>query len=89
MGFKKWKENTSISLSGQHLGHYKVIIKDDENGTMEKEVSPLDNLVQMTNLTIQNRFAPTRWCKLITTITTMIKKDPGSPKIETLSHSFI
>jgi hypothetical protein len=33
-GFKAWKESTSTSPSGCHLGHYKAIIKDPE---MKKE----------------------------------------------------
>jgi hypothetical protein len=27
-GFKKWKESTSTSPSGQHLWHYKAIVTD-------------------------------------------------------------
>ena len=30
-GFKKWKESTSTSPLGCHLGHYKAIIKDTED----------------------------------------------------------
>jgi hypothetical protein len=29
-GFKKWKESTSTSPSGQHLGHYKAIVTDPD-----------------------------------------------------------
>jgi hypothetical protein len=29
-GFKKWKESTSTSPSGWHLGHYKAIVNDPD-----------------------------------------------------------
>jgi hypothetical protein len=71
-GFKKWKERTSTSPSGQHLGHYKAIIHDAADKTVERTVSPLSHLVTMVNLPLQYGFAPTCWCK---SITVMIAKD--------------
>jgi hypothetical protein len=78
-GFKKWKERTSTSPSGRHLGHYKAIILDAADKMTQRTASPLDDLITMINLPLTYGFAPTRWCK---SITVMIAKDPGSSRIE-------
>ena len=34
MGFRKWRESTSTSPSGRHLGHYKALLRaelEEEN----------------------------------------------------------
>lgn len=48
-GFKKWRENTSTSPSGRHLGHYKALLraemKDDnassDNHPLTKTTHPI------------------------------------------------
>jgi hypothetical protein len=88
-GFKKWKERTSTSPSGRHLGLYKAIINDhDADDQRENKDLPrarqtdiVDILVKMTTLPLKFGFAPKRWCR---SITVMIEKDPGSPRIERL-----
>jgi hypothetical protein len=69
---KKWKERTSTSPSGRHLGHYKVAILD-----------PLLTQIHtaMINFPVTYGFAPTRWCK---SITPLIAKDAGKPYIQRL-----
>jgi len=58
-GFKKWKERTSTSPSGRHLGHYKSIIKDtgdckksskQDGGAQLRQVDILGDLAMMTSL---------------------------------------
>lgn len=93
-GIKKWKESTSTSPSGRHLGFYKVLVnvdaykkeeqdaRDDDSFDIEDiTIDFLDIMVKMVNLPLEYGFVPDRWCN---SITVMIEKDPGSPKIERL-----
>jgi hypothetical protein len=64
---KNWKESTSTSPSGRHLGHYKTAILDDDITQLH---------VDMLNLPIQLGFAPERWTH---SVTPMIEKDEGKP----------
>jgi hypothetical protein len=40
-GFKDWKESTSTSPSGRHLGHYKAIVNDPDLKKQDPEKSHL------------------------------------------------
>ena len=40
-GFKGWKESTSTSPSGQHLGHYKAIVTDPDLKKQDPEKAHL------------------------------------------------
>lgn len=72
-GFGRWKESTSTSPSGQHLGHYKAIIQDN---------LLLDNLTKFMQIVVESGLALTRWgCNAVNI---MIEKDPGQPKITRL-----
>jgi hypothetical protein len=92
-GIKGWKESTSASPSGCHLGHYKAIVTDpdlkkqdpEKSHLRERETNFVSALVKMLNLPLKYGFAPKRWC---TSVTIMIEKDPGNPRIEQLG-SFI
>jgi hypothetical protein len=64
---KKWKESTSTSPSGRHLGHYRTAIQDDRVASLHTD---------MLNLPIQYGFAPERWTH---SVTPMIEKDEGKP----------
>jgi hypothetical protein len=68
-GFQKWKERTSTSPSGRHLGHYKSWIQDD---------TLLDLLTLLIQIPIKFGFAPKRWCQ---SLNVMREKDPGNPTI--------
>jgi hypothetical protein len=65
-GFKKWKESTSTSPSGQHLGHYKAIVYDPDLKKKEPEKQPLREgktnfvkaLVKLINVPLRYGFAP-------------------------------
>ena len=84
-GFKGWKECTSTSPSGHHLGHYKAMINNpDRKKKPELRDHMMDSvelMVNMINILLKYGFAPKRWCK---SITVMIEKDPGNPQIEHL-----
>jgi hypothetical protein len=71
-GFQKWKERTSTSPSGRHLGHYKSWIQDD---------TLLDLLTLLIQIPIKFGFAPKRWCQ---SLNVMLEKDPGNPMIHRL-----
>jgi hypothetical protein len=88
-GIKCWKESTSTSPSGRHLGHYKAIVNDpdlkkqdpEKSHLRERETNFVSALAKMLNLPLKYGFAPKRWC---TSVTVMIEKDPGNPRIERL-----
>ncbi|KAI2493431.1 hypothetical protein MHU86_21130 [Fragilaria crotonensis] len=68
----KWKESTSTSPSGRHLGHYRTAILDDQVAALHTD---------MLNLPIQYGFAPDRWTS---SVTPMIEKDDGKPYLTRL-----
>jgi hypothetical protein len=88
-GFKGWKERTSTSPSGRHLGHYKAIVNDldlekqdpEKSHLRERKTNFVSALVKLLNIPIKYGFAPKHWC---TSVTVMIEKDPGNPRIERL-----
>jgi hypothetical protein len=71
-GFKGWKERTSTSPSGRHLGHYKALI---QHPTLLKCFSQFMNIVVLRGIAIP------RWCQATNV---MIEKDAGKPCINRL-----
>ena len=69
---KEWKETTSTSPSGRHLGHYKTALLDDRITALH---------VAMLNLPIMHGFAPDRWTH---SVTPLIEKDDGKPYLTRL-----
>jgi hypothetical protein len=71
-GFQGWKESTSTSPSGRHLGHYKALIQH-----------PIlrQCFVQFMNIVVSQGIAIPRWCNATNV---MIEKDPGKPRIHRL-----
>ena len=69
---KRWKETTSTSPSGRHLGHYKTAILDDDVAQLH---------VDMINFPITYGFAPERWTR---SVTPLIEKDEGMPLLTRL-----
>lgn len=72
-GFRKWKEATSTSPSGRHLGHYRAII---QNPIL------LECLTKFMSIAIARGVSVTRWQRAINVI--MLEKDPGRPQINRL-----
>jgi hypothetical protein len=64
---KRWKETTSTSPSGRHLGHYKTAILDDEVAQLH---------VDMINFSITYGIAPEGWTR---SVTPLIEKQEGMP----------
>ena len=71
-GFAVWKEKTSTSPSGRHLGHYKAIIQEE---------TLLHCLTNFLQLTLKHGLVLTRWCNAVNI---MIEKDSGQPKLTRL-----
>jgi hypothetical protein len=71
-GFRSWRETTTTSPSGRHLGHYKSIIQD----TML-----LRCFTQFLNIALFHGIAIPRW-RNATNV--MLEKDPASPRINRL-----
>ncbi|KAI2505799.1 hypothetical protein MHU86_8661 [Fragilaria crotonensis] len=71
-GFKKWKETTSTSPSGRHLGHYKALIRDP---------ILLKCFTQFMHITVNGGLTLRRWCNAVNIL---IEKDPGQQK----SHAY-
>jgi hypothetical protein len=71
-GFKGWKEQTSTSPSGRHLGHYRALIQDP---------ILLKCFVYFMNIVVARGIAIPRWCHATNV---MIEKDAGKPCINRL-----
>ena len=64
-----WKETTSTSPSGHHLGHYKASLQDIERTRGYQQM--------MLNIpTIKYGFALKRWQHAVSVL---LEKDPGIP----------
>ena len=69
---KAWKETTSTSPSGRHLGHYRTAILDPRVARLHTD---------MLNIPIASGFAPDRW---LLSVTPLIEKDEGLPYLTRL-----
>ena len=84
-GCKKWKESTSASPSNRHVGHYKSLLSS--NGTEQHSSTNTFSdtmwyiFSSLTKFAIHITQPLERWK---TTITIMLEKDKGSPKINRL-----
>ena len=71
-GFKSWREATTTSPSGRHLGHYKALIQDP---------TLLSFQLKFLNIAIQSGISIPRWSNAVNVL---IEKDPGKPRINRL-----
>ena len=86
---KNWKESTTTSPSGIHLGHYHCIWKDTkipaDDPTHEEMKQNQDLLLRLTtsllNYAIKFGYAFKRWR---TVVNVMLQKDPGNPRLHRL-----
>ena len=69
---KSWKETTSTSPSGRHLGHYRTAILDEDVAQLHTD---------LLNIPIAYGFAPDRWLR---SVTPLIEKDDGLPYLTRL-----
>jgi hypothetical protein len=84
-GFKKWRENTSTSPSGCHLGLRRITsyaCTDTDSEEIRNNI--LQVQTDVINIPIQNGFSPTRWQ---TVVNAMLEKSPEN-HTSTSSASF-
>jgi hypothetical protein len=82
IGFKKWREDTSTSPSGCHLGLWRIPAfptetKEQEN--MRQDIQQVQ--ADVINLPLGHGFSPSRWQVLINA---MLEKIPGKPLLHKL-----
>ena len=86
---KAWRESTTTSPSGRHLGHYKSLIATIDRSLDEDEREQLQQIQQdimscyisVINYAIKHRYSLKRWQ---TIMNNMIYKEPGNVKIHRL-----
>ena len=71
-GFKTWREATTTSPSGRHLGHYKALLSDP---------MLLGCLTKFLHIALNTGIAMTRWRNAVNV---MLEKDPGTPNVHRL-----
>lgn len=83
--FHKWRESTSTSPSGRHLGHYRAVLEipNQSNGTDTPTMAqPILHLhTNMSNWAVENNHVYPRWQKVVST---MLEKIPGQPRVDKL-----
>jgi hypothetical protein len=87
--FQIWKENTSTSLSGLHLGHYKALVLRNDADTstdvgkeIERKRKDLIRAhVALINYALQHSYSYHRWKNVVNV---MIQKEPGNSKVHRL-----
>jgi hypothetical protein len=81
-GFKRWRESTSTSPSGCHLGLRKIPASPCGENDMDKQRKNILELqTVIINIPLKNGFSPTRWQ---TIINAMLEKIPGTPLLHKL-----
>ena len=86
---RKWKESTTTSPSGMHLGHYhcmwkntKIPLDDPSHDIMKKNQELLlQTTTSLLNYAIKFGYTYERWR---TVVNVMLQKDPGNPRIHRL-----
>jgi hypothetical protein len=81
-GFRRWRENTSTSPSGCHLGLRRIATYPAESQELEEiRQKILQVQTDIINIPIQQGLSPTRWQ---TIINAMLEKIPGKPLLHKL-----
>jgi hypothetical protein len=90
---KSWKETTSTSPSGMHLGHHKTLIKPFLPENPPRETPPelleleshrqdiVQAQVDLLNLEIKNQYTYERWHNVVNFL---LAKEPGIPRCHKL-----
>ena len=84
-----WRESTSTSPSGRHLGHYKALVSTIDRSLPQEEQDKLYDIqkdiarvyIAIINYCIRHRYSLDRWK---TIVNMMIYKEPGNVKIHRL-----
>ena len=87
--FKAWRESTSTSPSGRHLGHYKALVSTIDRSLREEERTKyqgyqtdlIECYISLINYAIKHKYSLKRWK---TIVNMMIYKEQGNVKIHRL-----
>ena len=87
--FSKWRELTSTSPSGRHLGHYKLLFQtidrsltaDERTKYMAMQEEIAECYVALLNYAIRHNYSLERWRQIVNM---MIYKEEGNVKIHKL-----
>ena len=86
--YRKWKEVTSTSPSGRHLGHYHALFRPfksetpEEKETLETQREDIIKVhFHMLKIAAIHEHVYKRWQQILTC---MIQKDPGLAKVHQL-----
>ena len=90
-GIKRWKERTTTSPSGRHLGHLHVLLapdgvmNPDEHGDSTTDIANkiLTVHLRMMNIAIAWGYPPLRWRNVTMFV---LEKEAGKPKIHRLRN---
>ena len=84
-GFKKWKESTTTSPSGRHLGHHHSLLSPDGNQYNKNKEDFSDRMWNLhhsiTSIALLNEKPLHRW---LVSIVVLLPKDPRRPQIHRL-----
>jgi hypothetical protein len=83
--FRKWSKKTSTSPTGRHLGHYKSLFADNKSEYTEKNPDPKNDIMKVYHHIASSAVrwgVSLKWWQ--NSITSMIEKIPGCPKINKL-----
>jgi hypothetical protein len=81
-GFRKWKESTTTSPSGCHLGLRRIPAIPLDDKTLEKQRKMIQTIqAHIINIPTQQGFSPTGWQ---TVVNAMLEKIPGKPFLHKL-----
>jgi hypothetical protein len=86
---RSWSEGISTLPSGRHLGHYKCLLANDAHDHLYSEENPNPNEMllmtyyKLATAALRSGISLDRWQN---SITTMIKKQAGNPKINKQSN---
>jgi hypothetical protein len=81
-GFKSWKEYTSTSPSGCHLGLRRLMAFPLQDKELDKKrMAILGVQTDIINIPLHMGFSPKRWQ---TVVNAMLKKTPGTPHLHKL-----
>lgn len=86
-GFKKWREATSTSPSGRHLGHYKVLLIPDGNDDLyDNDIINPSIIIKTVHfqLAMAAVRAGTTLDRWYNSSTLMLEKQPGISRIDKL-----
>jgi hypothetical protein len=85
-GFMRWRESTSTSPSGRHLGHYQALLAYSHLDETEEAIQPLstklfNTILDVNRLAVKHDIILERWLDVVNV---MIEKIPGRPLITKL-----